>query len=131
MPNQGRFAIPRKGQLFGIKIPLPLLIGVSGSAHRKLTLAWNSEPPLVWHLITAAMRGKGNASNNQDVFFARGGMRLLKASTAPSNLWRCFQKSLQRSPSSFRRARIVLMLRFAGCRLGRSSAGNSGAETGA
>src|SRR5260370_40773064 len=86
--------------LFGLKMPSPLLIRVSRSAHRKLTLALNSEPPLVWHLITASIRGKGDASNSQDVFFTRGGMRLLKASTAPSNLWRCLQKSLQRSPFS-------------------------------
>jgi hypothetical protein len=69
--------------------------------------------------------------NDQGVFFPRGGMRLLKASMAPSNLWRRFQKSRQRSPFSFSRAKIVFMFRFAGCRLERSSPGKMGVETGA
>jgi len=69
--------------------------------------------------------------NDQEVFFVRGGMRLLKVSMALSNLWRRFQKSPQRSPFSFRRAKTVLMFNFSGRKPGRNSRGNRGAETGA
>src|ERR1700720_384512 len=55
-------------QLFWIKTPLPLLIGVSRSAHTKLTLARNGEPPLFWHLITGAIQGKGNANERSGLF---------------------------------------------------------------
>src|SRR5258708_12334994 len=96
-------------ELFRVKIPLPLLIRVSRSAHTKLAFARNGEPPLFWHLITAAAQGKGTAVNDQDVFFARGGMRLLNASIASSILCRPFPNSPQRSPFSFFRPKTVFL----------------------
>src|SRR5712664_336494 len=68
---------------------------------------------------------------DQDVFFVLGGIRLLNASMAASNLCRRFQKSPQRSPFSFSRAKTVFMFKVSGSRLGRNSRGNSGTETGA
>ena len=89
---------------------------------------------LFWHLTTAAAPGKdkgGTRGSDQGIFFILGGMRLLKASMAPSNLWRVFQKSPQRSPFSFKRAKTVFMFNVSGRKLGRNSRGNRGAETGA
>src|SRR6266446_9049429 len=64
-------------------------------------------------------------------FLAVGGMRRLSDSMASSSRWRRFQKSAQRSPFSFRRAKTVFMFNVSGRKLGRNSRGNKGAETGA
>src|SRR5215813_13628715 len=64
-------------------------------------------------------------------FFAFDDMSSLRSSMAPSILCWLFQKSFQRLPFSLSRAKIVLMFKFSGCRLRRSSRASTGADTGA
>ena len=68
---------------------------------------------------------------DQGAFFVLAGKRLLRSSMACSKRWRRFQKSPQRSPFSFRRAKTVFMFNASGRKPGRNSRGNRGAETGA
>jgi len=49
-------------ELLRVKTPLPLLIGVAGSANTKLALSRNQIPPFNLNLITAHYLGKGAGS---------------------------------------------------------------------
>src|ERR1700730_12423277 len=49
-------------ELFWIKTPFPLLIGVSGSACKKVSFTRNRKPPRPWHLNTAGTPGKGQGA---------------------------------------------------------------------
>src|SRR5258708_3500322 len=83
------------------------------------------------------VREKQGAASDQVVFyfvpegFVFGGMRSLRSSMACSSLWRRFQKSAQRSPFSFKRAKTVFIFNVSGRKLPRNSRGSRGAQTGA